>query len=426
MTVTAPGRQPSQDRDPQQTPPAEETPGPPEEPAEVAEPAAEPADPPTPADPPEAPAEEQPEAPRKHRSPLWAKITTALGVVLLLASSAGLIGSKLLINSVTSTVAQDNLIGDTKKTEAEGGSSLDGPIDLLLMGVDARKRLAADDVRADTIIILHIPASHDQAYLVSIPRDTEVEIPAFPKTQYAGGTDKVNAAFFFGAQRGGGWGGGAQLLAQTLKKATGISFDGAAIINFDGFKEVIEQLGGVHMCVDQRVKSHHMVYVDGKPMYTADARKTGKESKTIWHEVGCRDMAGWEALDYSRQRYGLTNGDYDRQRHQQQLIKAMAKKAQTSGVLKNPVKATGLVKTAGGAFVLDTGGVPVTDFIFTLKDVAANDLTLLRTNNGTFASAGNASRETLTEQSRQMFTAIRQDKLGDFIFNNPDVIANEK
>ena len=49
--------------------------------------------------------------------------------------------------------------------------------------------------------------------------------------------------------------------------------------------------------------------------------------KPIWHEKGCKDMEGWEALDYARQRYGLTNGDYDRQRHQQQLIKAMAKKA---------------------------------------------------------------------------------------------------
>ncbi|MGX6604652.1 LCP family protein [Micromonosporaceae bacterium Da 78-11] len=415
MTVTAPGRAPSQDRDPQQTPSGEAS----ETPVTSVDPPVEP-----PVDPPEAPAE--PAKPKKAKAPLWAKLTTALGVVLLVGSSAGLVGSKLLIKSVTSTVEQDNLIGDTKKTEAEGGASLEGPIDLLLMGVDARKRLAADDVRADTIIILHIPASHDQAYLISIPRDTEVEIPAFPKTQYAGGTNKVNAAFFYGAQNGGGWGGGAQLLAQTLKKSTGISFDGAAIINFDGFKQVIDQIGGVNMCVDQRVKSHHMVLVDGKPLYTADARKTGKPTKPIWHEVGCQDMEGWEALDYSRQRYGLTNGDYDRQRHQQQLIKAMAKKAQTSGVLKNPVKATSLIKAAGEAFVLDTGGVPITDFIFTLKDVAANDLTLLRTNNGTFASTGGGTRETLTPESREMFAAVKQDKLGSFIFDNPDVIAKEK
>ena len=128
--------------------------------------------------------------------------------------------------------------------------------------------------------------------------------------------------------------------------------------------------------------------------------------KPIWHEKGCKDMAGWEALDYARQRYGLTNGDYDRQRHQQQLIKAIAKKASGSGVLTNPIKVNSLIKSAGKAFVLDTGGVPVADFIFTLKGVAANDLMLLRTNNGTFA--GNSrGRETLNTESQAMFEKKR-------------------
>jgi anionic cell wall polymer biosynthesis LytR-Cps2A-Psr (LCP) family protein len=136
-------------------------------------------------------------------------------------------------------------------------------------------------------------------------------------------------------------------------------------------------------------------------------------------------MEGWEALDYARQRYGLTNGDYDRQRHQQQLIKAIAKKASGSGVLTNPIKVNSLIKSAGKAFVLDTGGVPVADFIFTLKGVAANDLVLLRTNNGTFAGNGKG-RETLTEESRAMFSAVRQDKLADFILSNPAVVAKEK
>jgi len=136
-------------------------------------------------------------------------------------------------------------------------------------------------------------------------------------------------------------------------------------------------------------------------------------------------MPGWEALDYARQRYGLKNGDYDRQRHQQQLIKAMAKKASSSGVLTNPLKVKSLISAAGKAFVLDTGGVPVADFMFTLKGVAANDLVLLRTNNGTFAGNGRG-REALNAESRTMFDAVRADKLADFIIANPGVVANEK
>jgi LCP family protein required for cell wall assembly len=339
---------------------------------------------------------------------------------------AGIVGTKYLISAASSAVTQDDLLGGTQKTTQEGGGDkLKGPIDLLLMGVDARKRWAVDDLRSDTIIVLHIPASHDQAYLVSIPRDTEMRFPVFAKAKFPGGVGKANEAFFHGAQNGGGWAGGAQLMAQTIKANTGMSFDGAAIIDFNGFKSVIDALHGVRMCVDQRVKSHHMVYVDGKPMYLADARKTGKPQKTIWHEVGCKNMAGWEALDYSRQRYGLRNGDYDRQRHQQQLIKAIAKKAASSGMLTNPTKVTSLIKAAGKAFVLDTGGVPVADFIFGLKGVAAKDMVLLRTNNGTFAGNG-AGRETITPESQQMFTAVKHDRLADFIVSHPDVIASEK
>src|SRR4029453_3327700 len=100
-----------------------------------------------------------------------------------------------------------------------------------------------------------------------------------------GGTAKATEAFFHGAQHGGGWAGGAQLMAQTLKNATGISFDGAAIIDFGGFRNVINPLGGVRMGVDQRVRSHHMVWVGGQPTWLADARRSGRPTKTIWHET---------------------------------------------------------------------------------------------------------------------------------------------
>ena len=84
-----------------------------------------------------------------------------------------------------------------------------------------------------------------------------------------------------------------------------------------------------------------------------------------------------------------------------------------------------LIKAAGTAFVLDTGGVPVADFIFGLKGVAANDMILLRTNNGTFNGNG-TGRETLTRLSREMFAAVRQDRLGEFVVNHPGVIAAER
>ncbi|WP_030487747.1 LCP family protein [Micromonospora chokoriensis] len=361
----------------------------------------------------------------KRKDPLWARLTVVFGAVLMLSSGVAIVGSKLLIGQATGGIAKGNLLGEAGKSDAEGGASLEGPIDMLLLGVDARERWAADDVRSDSIIILHIPATHDQAYLISIPRDTEARIPAFPKNGYAGGTDKINAAFQAGAANGGGWEGGAQLMAKTIKQLTGISFDGAAIINFGGFKNVIDTLGTVRICVSQEVQSLHMSYVDGKPMWNADAKKTGKSRTPVVHKKGCQQMEGWAALDYSRQRKTLKNGDYDRQANQQQLIKAMAKKATDGGMLTSPTKMNQLIKAAGKAFVLDTGGVKIENFIFTMRGVTANELTMLRTNGGTFHANGN-NTEGLSEETMAMFQAVKQDKLAEFVFTHPEVISTRK
>jgi LCP family protein required for cell wall assembly len=372
-----------------------------------------------------------PGGPAKRRTPRWAKVLIGLGVVLLLAGVGGVSAGRWVIDRVAGSFTQQDLLGTTDKPETHqgkswlsvlGGSSLTGPVDILLMGVDARKDWAVDDLRADTIIVVHVPATHDRAYLVSVPRDTEVTVPAFAPSRYPGGVAKINEAFFHGAQNGAGWSGGAQLVAQTLRLNTGMTFDAAAIIDFNGFKNVIDALHGVRMCVDERVKSHHIVWVGRKPMLIADARRTGKPTRPVWYEVGCRNMAGWQALDYSRQRYGLKNGDYDRQRHQQQLIKAMVNKAGTAGVLTDPTRVNALIQAAGKAFVLDTGGRSVSDYVFGLHSVTGGTMTLLRTNNGTFATNGRG-RERLTADSRTLFTAVRADKVGPYVTAHPGVVV---
>ncbi|TBL30027.1 MULTISPECIES: LCP family protein [unclassified Micromonospora] len=361
----------------------------------------------------------------RRKDPLWARITLVFGAVLMMTSGLAIVGSKAVIGQATGSISQRNLLGEAGKTVDEGGNNLEGPIDMLLLGVDARERWAADDVRADSIIVLHIPATHDQAYLISIPRDTEARIPAFPETDFPGGVDKINAAFQAGARNGGGWEGGAQLMAQTIKGMTGVGFDGAAIINFGGFKNVIDALGSVRICPKQEVKSAHMSYVDGKVMWNADAKKTGKQRTPVVHKKGCQEMEGWAALDFSRQRYGLANSDYDRQQNQQQLIKAMAKKASQNGTLTNPLKLNELIKAAGKAFILDTGGVSVEDFVFTMRGVTGNELIMLKTNGGTF-NGNESGREALSEQTLDMFHAVKQDKLAEFVFYNPEVISSRK
>ncbi len=116
------------------------------------------------------------------------------------------------------------------------------------------------------------------------------------------------------------------LLSTTINKATGISFNGAAIIDFEGFSSVIHALGGVDMCVDQEAESAHLgVDKNGKLVQGWNSEWGGIQLQQgvtpFVHKTGCRKMTATEALDYARIRKSLPNGDYDRQRHQQQLIK---------------------------------------------------------------------------------------------------------
>jgi LCP family protein required for cell wall assembly len=362
----------------------------------------------------------------KRRSPLWARLTVILGALLMMASGGAIVGSKMLIGRYTENISQQNLLGSAAKNRLAGGKALEGAINILLLGVDERTRNPGD-IRSDTIIILHVPASHDQAYLVSVPRDTFVEVPAFEPSRYPGGHSKITDAFHAGAQNGGGRAGGAQLVAKVINRLTGIEFDGAAIIDFRGFRRVIDALGGVRMCVDHEVQSQHMRLVDGQPMWLGEAREHGGGEPVV-HKKGCRQMAGWAALDYSRQRYGLPRGDYDRQRHQQQLIKAMAKEATSKGVITDLGKLDRVIKAAGAAFILDTGGVPIADFVFTLKGMAANDLVLVKTNEGDFNSAGisGTSAETLSPESLEMFGAVRDGALADWLIGHPTYVSKEK
>jgi LCP family protein required for cell wall assembly len=361
---------------------------------------------------------------KRRKDPLWARLIMILGAVLMMASGVVIVGSKALIGRYTSEIAQDDLLGGTKR-KVEPGKALDGAINILMLGVDERVRNPGA-IRSDTIIILHVPATHDQAYLVSMPRDTLVNVPA-AKNGYPGGRSKITEAFQAGFQNGGGRAGGAQLVAKTINQLTGITFDGAAIIDFRGFKKVIDALGGVRLCVDVPVTSAHIRLVNGKPTPIADARKVGG-GQPLTYQKGCRRMEGWEALDFSRQRYGLPNGDYDRQRHQQQLIKAMAKEATSKGVITDLGKLDRVIKAAGKAFILDTAGVPIADFVFTLKGLAANDLILVKTNAGTFNSAGlkGTSAESLSPESLEMFGAVRDGSLAEWLLDHPRYVSRDK
>ncbi|MGK5737791.1 LCP family protein [Micromonospora sp. URMC 103] len=253
-------------------------------------------------------------------------------------------GLHTLTDRYDRTVAREELLDPGARTERP---NLSGPLNYLLIGTDKRPGDTTSEQRADTILIVHVPAGLREAYLVSIPRDLLVAIPA--GNGYGGGQDKINAAY----EHGGGGRPGAQLLSATLSRLTGIRFDGAALVDFAGIKKVIDLLGGVRMCVDSEVRSIHTNRV---------------------FSPGCRQMTGAEALDYVRQRYDLPGGDYDRQRHQQQLLRALLDRAGETNLRNNPIKLDQVIRAVGGSLTVDSNGVPLEDLVLALRGLPANAL----------------------------------------------------
>jgi len=279
------------------------------------------------------------------------------------------------------------------------------------------------------MMILHVSANHDQGYLISLPRDLWVTIPGH-------GSAKLNAAYTFGSQGNGGSAGGLDLLMRTVNSLWGIRFNAAATVDFSGFTQALNLLGGVTMDIDETVTSVHYgtTKKDGTGSVCLPAHF---DSNAVAHPVaGCygkvytpqkaRRLTPVEALDYTRQRewMSLNDGDYGRQRHQQQFIKALVQEAKAQGLTTNPAKALNLIKSVGGAVEMWTNGASLADWFFTLKDLSGDKIESLKTNNGQFhpENINGQSTETLDDTTKAMLTALSNGSLESFLAQHPQVI----
>ena len=384
---------------------------------------------PSPGGPPLRPAPGGPKRPGSwRRGPRWAWLAVIFGAVLVIFSGGGYLTFTTVLNHYAGQITHKGGLGDAGAT----GTSIDGPINLLLVGIDERSDDPDSGARADSIIVAHVPASHDAVYLASIPRDSLVDIPEFSDTNYAGGKDKINAAFQFGFQNNGGRDKGLELLANTVSQLSGgLKFNGAAIINFEGLRKMIRAVGGINMCVDEKVTSIHIGWntvtgKEGVPYVLNDDGTVAYRKQNYRAQVyypGCRGFNDWQALDYARQRDLLANhdADYGRQRHQQQLIRAILTKTTSSGVIANPLKVNKVLNSLSGALSFYNQKVSVADWIFTLKDIKPSQMTMLKTNGGKFnpETVDGRSYEVLSDTSLQLFQAMTNDDVASFVAANP-------
>lgn len=180
---------------------------------------------------------------------------------------------------------------------------------IVLAGSDSREGLTAaekkklgtgsvDGQRADTIMLLYLPRGGNAA-LISIPRDSYVEIPGH-------GSSKINAAYAWG---------GPKLLVQTIEQNTGLQVDGYAEIGFGGFVNAVDAVGGIEMCPKNAIKD--------------------KDSH-LDIPAGCQQMDGITALAYVRMRKADPEGDIGRAKRQREMLSALADKVVSPGTILLP------------------------------------------------------------------------------------------
>jgi LCP family protein required for cell wall assembly len=320
-----------------------------------------------------------------------------VGLALILLAGAGFVAMRTILHRYEANISHQTLLDpsarDGRAEPAGNFGRPDEPLNFLLIGSDMRATEPEDGQRSDTIIVVQVNRARDAAYLVSIPRDLLVDIPRFEPTDFYGSREKINAAFHFG----GGSSGGVQLLSATLAQLTGLRFDGAAVIDFGGFERIIDLLGGVRLCVDTEVESIH----------------TGRH-----FAQGCHTFTGEEALDYSRQRYGLENGDYDRQRHNQQLLKAIFATALSRGVTTNPLKIDQFIRALGDSLTVDTGGAPVSDVLLALRGLRPDALIGVTVPSYP-EMIGAESFVLMNNEAPELFNALRETQLEGWAALNP-------
>lgn len=331
--------------------------------------------------------------PRRRRKAMIALAVFA--TVLALLAGATFLSGLMMLRHYDRTIAHDTLLAPNARSSYQARATVTGPLNFLLVGSDRRSYNPDMGERSDTIIMAHVPRTLDRVYLISIPRDLLVTIPPFPETNFPGDRTKINAAF----QYGHGGRSGVQLLSATLAKLTGVRFDGAAAVDFDGLKGAVGALGGVRMCVDVRTVSIHTNHV---------------------FEPGCSRMTPPQVLDYLRQRETLPDGDFGRQRHQQQFLKAVLAEALSQKVALNPVKLGRLLKVVSRSMTMDLGSASVPDLIYALRGIRPTALVGIRLPN--YLDMINKISYVVgdTTHTESLYEAIRDDRLDRWVTRNKE------
>lgn len=264
-------------------------------------------------------------------------------------------------------------------------------LNILVVGSDTRAGANAKyghrdlGERTDTIILAHVSPSHDNALLISFPRDSLVQLPACQAKNGLPGqrphVGMINESFNFG---------GIGCTWKTIEALTGIRIDHFAKVDFTGFKSMVNALGGVEICVPKAID-------DKKAMLRLAAGK--------------QVVKGEQALGYVRARYSLGDGsDIGRIQRQQMFIASMIKKAMSGATLTDPAKLFGFLDAATKSVTTDPGlsvGV-MKDLATSAQGLAAGNIRFVTTP-WRYSLSQPGRVEWVQPQARQLFRLVATD-----------------
>ncbi|MGP2437182.1 LCP family protein [Streptomyces sp. JW3] len=324
---------------------------------------------------------------RRRKGLLVAAWTTA-GIVVLGGTGAGYLYFKL--NGNLKSVDIDQALGTDRPAKADNGSE-----NILVLGSDTRAggndKLGGgtDDgtARSDTAMVVHVYEGHKKAGVVSIPRDTLVERPECTDTD--GQTHDAAADVMFNSAYSTG---GAACAVKTVESMSGLRMDHYLEVDFSGFQQLIDDLGGVEITTTQDISD---------PDSHLDLK------------AGTHTLDGEQALGLVRTRHGVGDGsDLGRIQLQQAFIKALVNRVKDIGVLTNPKKLVDLADTATKTVTTDSdlGSVnKLVSFASGLKGITPAHMNMVTM--PVQYDPANANRVLVEEtKAQQVWDALKADK----------------
>ncbi|QIX27866.1 LytR family transcriptional regulator [Nocardioides sp. JQ2195] len=274
-------------------------------------------------------------------------------------------------------------------------------VNILLMGVDRRSDVATtgDDAQApewiagaqrtDTLMLLHIDGDRRGASIISLPRDSWVQVPGH-------GHAKINAAFSLA---------GPSLAVETIENLTNVRIDHLAVIDWEGFRQMTDEVGGVVVEVPETVHD---------------------SARDITWTAGTHVLNGQQALDYVGQRYGLPGGDLDRVRRQQAFLRAVLQANLHTAMRSDPFMLHHFLRTLARHASIDAewSTIDMGRLAVSLRNLRSADIHYFTAPVSGLGREGAQSVVHLDhEAGAELWQAVRNDRVDDWAAAHPDAEA---